>query len=186
VVTSWSSQANATANRTQKLLITRNADADTSWDVISRDILRTLTTPSALNVFTGLHLPIAAGDQIALYSPDGQPGNAPSAVYNNFPSTNVARSLTGSEPGASFTVGGAATGNTLINATATIEPDADGDTFGDETQDQCPTNAAVQATCPVAQTPAPLVTAPRAKKKCKKKRAKKGAVAAKKCKKKRK
>jgi hypothetical protein len=30
-----------------------------------------------------------------------------------------------------------------------IEPDADRDGFGDETQDKCPANAATQATCPV-------------------------------------
>jgi hypothetical protein len=32
---------------------------------------------------------------------------------------------------------------------ATIEPDADGDGFGDETQDKCPQSAAVQTPCPV-------------------------------------
>jgi hypothetical protein len=42
-----------------------------------------------------------------------------------------------------------------------IEPDADHDTFGDETQDQCPTNAATQGPCPVT---------PAKKKKCKKKK----------------
>jgi hypothetical protein len=31
---------------------------------------------------------------------------------------------------------------------ADVEPDADHDGFGDETQDQCPTNAAVQGACP--------------------------------------
>jgi hypothetical protein len=32
---------------------------------------------------------------------------------------------------------------------AVIEPDADNDGYGDETQDKCPTNAAVQVACPV-------------------------------------
>jgi hypothetical protein len=55
----------------------------------------------------------------------------------------------------------------LINAD--VEPDADGDGFGDETQDQCPTNASTQGPCPV--TPAASVTGQRAAalKKCKKK-----------------
>jgi hypothetical protein len=39
---------------------------------------------------------------------------------------------------------------------ALIEPDADGDGFGDETQDQCPQSAASQTTCPVVV--APVVT----------------------------
>jgi len=35
---------------------------------------------------------------------------------------------------------------------ATLEPDADNDGFGDETQDQCPQNAAVQTACPLPVT----------------------------------
>jgi hypothetical protein len=37
-----------------------------------------------------------------------------------------------------------------------VEPDADGDTFGDETQDLCPTDASTQGACP----PGPDVTDP--------------------------
>jgi hypothetical protein len=185
VITSWSSMANDVPNRTQKLLITRNANADTTWDVVARDVLRTLVTPSVLNVFTGLHIPVAAGDQLALYSPAAQPGagHATSAIYTNNPSTNVARSLTGAEPGASFTVSGTPEPNTLLNAAAAVEPDADGDAFGDETQDLCPTNAAVQVACPVL-TANPVLTAKKCpkgkrlkkvkgKKKCVKKKRKK-------------
>jgi len=59
----------------------------------------------------------------------------------------------------------------LLNLAATVEPDADHDGFGDETQDQCPTNAATQGPCPVR------------KKKCKhRKRHKSSAVITKKCK----
>jgi len=39
-----------------------------------------------------------------------------------------------------------ATGELLVQAV--IEPDADGDGFGDETQDGCPTNASAQGACP--------------------------------------
>ena len=61
----------------------------------------------------------------------------------------------------------------LLNLAAKVEPDADHDGFGDETQDQCPTNGTTQGPCPVT------------KKKCKKhkKKHKSGAVIAKKCKK---
>src|SRR5262249_45082054 len=45
---------------------------------------------------------------------------------------------------------------------ATVEPDADHDGFGDETQDQCPTDASTQGPCPTGQRAAAL-------KKCKKK-----------------
>jgi hypothetical protein len=40
--------------------------------------------------------------------------------------------------------------------TVTVEPDADGDGYGDETQDKCPTDASTQGPCPVkAAPPAP-------------------------------
>ena len=63
-------------------------------------------------------------------------------------------------PGSSF---GLIEGNPIIGATvpfkespepkaqipvfATVEPDADGDGYGDETQDQCPTQATTQGAC---------------------------------------
>jgi hypothetical protein len=47
-----------------------------------------------------------------------------------------------------------ATGELLVQAT--IEPDADNDGFGDETQDQCPTQAATQGPC--IAPPAPPAT----------------------------
>jgi hypothetical protein len=64
-------------------------------------------------------------------------------------------------------------------AEGTVEADVDGDGFGDESQDLCPTNASTHATCPV---PAPT------RKKCKKKSKRHSADAAKKkkCKKRKK
>ncbi len=56
-----------------------------------------------------------------------------------------------------------------------VEPDADRDGFGDETQDACPSSASAQGACPAKR------------KKCKKHKKSRHAVAAKKkaCKKKR-
>lgn len=39
-------------------------------------------------------------------------------------------------------------GELLLSLAAVVEPDADGDGFGDETQDQCPQSAATQGACP--------------------------------------
>jgi hypothetical protein len=39
---------------------------------------------------------------------------------------------------------------------ATVEPDADGDEYGDETQDQCPTNGSTHGPCPTGQRAAAL------------------------------
>jgi hypothetical protein len=64
-----------------------------------------------------------------------------------------------------------------ILAQGTVESDADGDGFGDDTQDLCPTNASTQGPCPAT-------TSPHKKKKCKKKKHRSAEVAKKKCKKK--
>lgn len=70
----------------------------------------------------------------------------------------------------STTVFSGPSGPLRINISAVLEPDADHDGFGDETQDQCPTNASTQGPCPV--TPASAATGQRAAalRKCKKKR----------------
>ncbi|MGZ5316634.1 MAG: hypothetical protein ACXWFE_12330 [Solirubrobacterales bacterium] len=67
-----------------------------------------------------------------------------------------------------------------MNASAVIEPDADRDGFGDETQYRCSTSAATQGRCPAKASKKKCKkkgkgkkTASSAKKKCKKKKKKK-------------
>jgi hypothetical protein len=48
--------------------------------------------------------------------------------------------------------------NFEVLANAQIEPDVDGDGFGDETQDACPKDASKQAPCPVIDKTAPVVS----------------------------
>jgi hypothetical protein len=55
----------------------------------------------------------------------------------------------GGGPGSSATFVSIPAAGVRIPLFAVIEPDADNDGFGDETQDQCPQNAAVQVACPV-------------------------------------
>jgi hypothetical protein len=62
-----------------------------------------------------------------------------------------------------------------LSVSAVLEPDADHDGFGDNTQDQCPTNGSTQGPCPATGQRAAAL------KKCKKKHSKK---ARKKCRKK--
>jgi hypothetical protein len=40
-----------------------------------------------------------------------------------------------------------------VNVSATVEPDADGDGYGDESQDGCPTDASIQTACPDREPP---------------------------------
>jgi len=130
--------------------------------------------PSVFNA----RLPISAGDTIGLDIPDGVTWNGNSATVTGAGFVSVQPTLTDTPPAQApnFSVD-----NTEEGFNADVEPDADGDGFGDETQDGCPTNGASQAPCPTAPA------APVAKKKCKKKHKKHSAESAKKkCKKKKK
>jgi hypothetical protein len=122
--------------------------------------------------------PISVGQRLALFMFD--PGFATLRLYGGGPTGDCAY-LTGTHPpGTGRNYDNLNCNNNLPLVAATIEADADADGFGDETQDQCPTNALVQTACPVA---AALPTGQRdaALKKCKRKKSKK---ARKKCKKK--
>jgi len=108
------------------------------------------TGPGA--VFTGSNtfdtrIPVQAGDRVGLVSTNefgmllcqtpGQP-----AVLGIFDPAGT----TGTTVGA-----GQLSGPELrIPVSAIVEPDADNDGFGDETQDKCPASAALQVACPVA------------------------------------
>jgi hypothetical protein len=146
VITSWSTYAGSTAT-TMKLVVLRpNPSAGSSHYVPqAKDLLRNISPLSQLDTFTGLHLAIAAGDSIGVYVPAGgsyclsysvgagevyhhvigDPAIGSDSFFNNVQSAGV------------------------MNASAVIEPDADGDRYGDETQDGCPGNGAVTGACPV-------------------------------------
>jgi hypothetical protein len=183
VITSWSTLAGVGAGYSLKVVVLRRPnplELDT-YAKVAEDIVRPLATPSTLNVVTGTHIPIDAGQFLGVFVPNGQPGgfgycyNAAGGAGNQY--RYAPGDLTVGGPSALFTGGG----SVRLNLSAIVEPDADKDGFGDETQDLCPTSPATQGACPVVTT----------KKKCKKKKRKKGksAAAAKKkkgCKKKRK
>jgi RTX calcium-binding nonapeptide repeat (4 copies) len=95
-------------------------------------------------------IPVQPGDVLGMLAPQpcllGAPGFPVGDQVRYFPSTT--------EP----VRGSTKTTTTLLSGTrimiaANVEPDSDRDGFGDETQDQCPTNATTQGPCP--QPPPP-------------------------------
>jgi hypothetical protein len=93
------------------------------------------------------HLPIKQGQHLAL-----DPSATVNAVYassgNKFTYIFEPPLVEGQGPRGSSDV------TEELLAQATIEPDADGDGFGDETQDQCPSQAGTQGQC-VSNPPPP-------------------------------
>jgi hypothetical protein len=135
VITSWSAQAaNSTGGQTQ-LLVLRQVAGDV-FKVVQKDIIRTLTQANVVNIFPGQQILIYPGDRIGNFVP-AQGGTAP-CIFT-----------VASDPGNRSTFPGAGTGEPSLgsdidfdnsqptfrtNISAVVEPDADCNGRGDETQ----------------------------------------------------
>lgn len=103
-------------------------------------------------------LPISANSLFAIDAvTNGAVGDAPKFVTNIATNAGLIAKTPAVPDGGTFGIalgGGATTTKLMINAD--IEPDADKDGFGDETQDLCTSSATAQGACP-----APVITAPK-------------------------
>jgi hypothetical protein len=99
-----------------------------------------------------VRLPVQAGDRLALRGQEFQFAESmvPSLTYY---CTEEAGSVLGgflgdAQPGSTVDFSFEAP-NARVPVSAVVEPDADNDGFGDETQDKCPQGAALQTACPL-------------------------------------
>jgi hypothetical protein len=176
VITSWRAAADGPGVIWQFLVL--RPDSGTAppygYTPTQADIDRELTVTNGVNTFTGLHIPIAANETIGVVVVDA-PGNDGGCLSVRATNGNRFQDLAGAPPlgiSSNYSAPGPPGDNVNLNLAATVEPDADGDRFGDETQDQCPTNAALQTACP------PTPTTPAKKCKKRKKKSKKGDASA--------
>ena len=166
VITSWSFLGGSIAPSQLKLKV--GHVGTTSLTIVGESAPEN-PAANSLNTFSA-RVPVHALDVIGFYwpSPSARCANTSAPGYTEvFTNGDILPGATGSpiQPEA----------NVQLDISALLEPDADHDGFGDQTQDQCPTNAATQGPCPVTHK----------KKKCKKhKKHHSAAVAKKKCKKK--
>jgi hypothetical protein len=103
-------------------------------------------------------IPIAAGERLALYTSAAELfalANAPGARSQSTSGDHSSGSKT-------YSVVSKGLGGTEFELMlqGTVEPDADGDRYGDETQDNCPTVANDQSTNPCAASSPPGATSP--------------------------
>jgi hypothetical protein len=92
----------------------------------------------------GAQIPVSAGDRLGLVGPVGNV-----LPRCETPSPGVVGLIPGN-PGPGTTAAVIeAPAPIRVPAFAVVEPDADHDGFGDETQDKCPQSAAIQTVCPV-------------------------------------
>jgi hypothetical protein len=167
VITSWSFLGGSIAPSQLKLKV--GHVGTTSLTIVGESAPQT-PAANSLNTFS-TRISVHALDVIGFYwpSPNARCANTSAPGYTEvFTNGDILPGATGSpiQPEA----------NVQLDISALLEPDADHDGFGDQTQDQCPTNAATQGPCPVTHK----------KKKCKKHKKHRSAESAKKkkCKKK--
>jgi hypothetical protein len=140
VVTSWKVNSAFPEAVPERLAVFRSTDSAGTFQVVGESNEGSVGPGS--NVFP-TRIPVKAGDRVGLVA-----GSLDSPTY----------CITGNAADhAWFFNGSAGTGSTHLFAAgievrvpvvAAIEPDKDGDGYGDETQDQCPQSAAYQGPCP--------------------------------------
>lgn len=185
VITFWSIPPTPEPGHTLQLVILRRnyppSGVGHYFTALAKDIVRPLSS-TTYNYFRGMRVPIEAGQELGLYVPAGQPDvtvgmvTAPAGVCMfgagfGMAAMNRYRTHAGDPPIGTeldYTTAGSPY---RLNVQVFVEPDADRDGFGDESQDDCPTNASTQGFCPRATAPAPR-TLTRTRRKCKRRKAK--------------
>jgi hypothetical protein len=155
VITSWSTQGfdGAEGPGTGRLFVWRPTAAPNQFIYV--DSTRPEIFVAGIVRTFAARLPVQVGDVLGMLAPQpcllGGPGQPVGDQVRYFPSTI--------EPtkGSTQTTTVVKSGFRILIA-ANVEPDFDRDGFGDETQDQCPTNATTQGPCPTCKgKPATIV-----------------------------
>jgi hypothetical protein len=96
-------------------------------------------------------MPVKSGDRLGLrgrkFSFEGSEGEFTLYCGGGGIEGTLGATTSAAEPGETVEFTPVTTGRAPVSAT--IEPDADNDGYGDETQDKCPQSAAFQSACPV-------------------------------------
>jgi hypothetical protein len=146
VLTSFSHFAEATAGTVQALVL--RAGADATHKVVAAKSTKHTVVPSTLGSYA-TRLPIKAGERL---------GIGLSAVgMSCFIVTSVADSTFAASPFDADTTSDFSSmvsdlPNGRPNVSAVLEPDGDGDLYGDVSQDLCPQSKLTQAVCPAPDT----------------------------------
>jgi hypothetical protein len=141
VLTAWTVRvvAEATSSFPETLQVVRlNTGAKTSQVIGESPV----SVTGGSNV-TPARISIQAGDRLAIFGP-----KPIGTLYCETAETGIYGGYTGSIGLGSSTPYSESTGKVRVPVSAVIEPDADNDGYGDETQDKCPQSAAVQVACP--------------------------------------
>jgi hypothetical protein len=150
VITSWQTNAGPGADQSAKLKIFRSTAAPATYLVVGQSAFQPITA-SLLNGPLPVRIPVQSGDYVSILT--GASGGPCQTVTAN--PADISRATTGGPDSANGTNTPFPTPVTKrrANVSAVLEADADRDGFGDETQDQCPSDPSAQGACPVAAAP---------------------------------
>jgi hypothetical protein len=140
VITSWSVEGAAAGGPSVTFKVARRIDSDTFLTVGVGEPEEAQS--GQLNAFP-TRIPVQAGDVIGFYSAQTGQDCSREGVL----SYTIAE--TPGDPGVGAEADYTAHGKTELDVSAQLEPDADGDGFGDETQDMCANVASTQGSCPI-------------------------------------
>ena len=148
VITSWSFHATPIAPSILKFKVARSAGGNL-FTIIGESPPKS-PAGGVLSTYTDVRIPVQPGDLLGFYSEavdEAECFRTPAGPGFDFHFA-PGDQLPGSTPTAYTPAGLSA----QMSISATLEPDADNDGFGDETQDLCPTDAAKQAECDPPRT----------------------------------
>jgi hypothetical protein len=148
VITSWSHKGGAQAGRELGLRIFRLVSGTTYTLVGSSGVQ--IVTANTVNTFS-TRIPVKAGDRLGLYvgNPGFPIGGGTACTSTGGVSDLIHEGPANPEPavGTNLALGMSYPNIYRLNVSAKVEPDADGDGYGDETQDACPTSAVSVGAC---------------------------------------
>ena len=150
VITSWQHRATATGG-SGRVQFWRGNAMGPAFTLVGRSEIEAFSPGAASSFQTGI--PVSAGDLLGLRVSTSSacvfdaPGSGAGDILRSEGMFGTPDPL----PGATVNLPSAAS-DARLNVAATLEPDADNDGFGDETQDACPTDGTAQGPCPVPET----------------------------------
>lgn len=140
VITNWRVDASSAGAIAEERLKVFRPSGPSSFHVVAESDPQPVSSEE--NV-AKTRIPVQAGDRVGVYGTpfflfcEGGPGDVMAANDEDSP--------IGSTPTFAEVL------EARLDLLATVEPDADGDGYGDETQDGCPQSAAYHEACPVVQ-----------------------------------
>jgi Ca2+-binding RTX toxin-like protein len=159
VISSWSAKAGNSASGQLQFLVLRPTGATDTFTVIGKDSIKTLSTPNAVNTFSGVQFPINAGDRIGYWQPNVASRPCAFDVTPVLPTNQFTFTSPISEPTQGSTLIFSGTQDTFrVNLAATVEDDCDNDGLGDQTQDPDTSSCAA----PPPPLPPPVTPTPSA------------------------